>query len=336
MDKKNYLYLTLIVLFGLGLRFIEYLGAMPTNAEIINIVLGAISIITMYFAGLEFAGNKKGNNTALVASLFTSFAPLLINFKNCGTAFFLGSISLYFIITIFNHKSKKGSFPYFNLIFFALTGGALVYFNHFAAIFTLASIICLYLFKNKKVNLTSNILKICAILLLLSPIIFFALIKTGVIDFPIQKAEYTKMLCTFSSMFSFYSTNETADFNNINLLIHNQKTLGIGFIAFVILPTLIAAFLILKNFLKPKAAHFLLASISISTFYTFFVLSLLNKIEFMAKNLIEIYPILILLMAAGLFSIKSKPLKIILVTIFAVLNLFYFFASTYGKINLIL
>lgn len=335
MDKKNYLYLTLIALFGLGLRFLEHWGTMPIKGEIINLALSTASIIVMYFVGLEFSGNKKGSNVALVASLLTSFAPLLINFENLGKIFFLSTISLYSLIAIFNHKAKKGSVPYFGLIFFALSNAGLIYFNHFSAIYTIASIICLYLFKNKKGNPSSNILKICACLILLSPIIFFALIKTGVLDFPILKIEYTKILYVLGNMFSFYSIDEKMGFNNLNLLIHNPKTLGIGFVAFVILPILIAAFLILKNFLKPKVAHFFLALISISTFYTFFILFLLNKVEFAAKNLIEIYPILVLLMSTGLFTIKSKPLKIILITIFAVLNLFYFFTSTYGKTNLI-
>ena len=72
-----------------------------------------------------------------------------------------------------------------------------------------------------------------------------------------------------------------------------------------------------------------------ATFLTVLAASLFGKIIFLTKYLIELYPILILLVAVGWSTMKLRGLKISLATIFAVLTLFYIVVSYTSPVRLV-
>lgn len=324
--------------------FLYYFCAKFGNTNIVNIILGIVSVISMFFVGLEFAGNKKGKNTAIFCALLTAIAPLLIYFSGTeGTtmyslAFFLTSFVILFSLRIFNTKNKKRTAKnHLNWVFLAIFDILLILVHNMGLIFVLIALIALYIFKDKKSVAEGNFQKLLGGLILLLPAILFVMVKALKSAFfinhhiaiplsqQIAPISGARVFFSFSDLFSFHIVSATGAsiLPTISSLIHNKITLGIGFIAFVIVPAAIALICILKNFLTPKKADFYLLVTAISTFFTVLIVSCVANFSFLSKYIVEIYPILILLFSSGVTAFKSKTSRIILITLFCILNIFY-------------
>ena len=292
----------------------------------INLVSGVLCTLTMFFVGLEFAGEKKGKNVALFSALFAALAPFLVYIGGVYSwSFLLSSFFLLFAIKIFNETKKKGAKNAQNWGFLTFFGILSAIIHPTSIIFTLTTVFALLFFKDKKAAVEGNFTKLFGVIVLLLPFIIFILGKIGKMVLPllppIATASGPKILFTLANFFSFYVTGAITP--SLAGLVHNRITLGVGFFAFVILPLAIATVCILKNYVKPKSADFCFGLAGLSTFFTTLLLCGFSGFIFVTNYVVEIYPILILLFATGLVSFKSKTTKTVLVVVFMVLNLFY-------------
>jgi|GEM_PF-6739824 len=295
-------------------------------APYINIISGVLGALTMFFVGLEFAGDKKGKNVAFFSALFAALAPFLVYSGGMHSwAFLISALFLLFAVRIFNTSKKKGAKNAQNWGFLAFFGILAVIVHPTGMIFTIITALTLLVFNDKKAVVEGNFTKLIGVIVLLSPIAIFIFAKIGKAIFPlishIAPASGPKILFSLVNFFSFYITGPVTP--ALSSLIHNRITLGVGFFAFVILPLAIAAVCILKNYVKPKSADFCFGTAAISTFFTVLVLCGLANFAFVTNYVVEIYPILILFFAAGLVSFKSKTTKTILAAVFVMVNLFY-------------
>lgn len=299
-----------------------------------NTIFGTLSVISMFFVGFEFGGEKKGKNLALFCALITAIAPFLIYFSKGNNpyslSFFLATLVILFSLKIFNNRNKSNAQRILNWTLLIIFSVLLIFEHNISIIFVSIGLLALFVFKGKKAFKEGGLLEYGGMGILILPIVLFVLIETSHFIFPFihKLAQFSKerILFSLSDLFSFHIVNIGVNGSNlpeVSGLIHNKNTLGIGFVSFVITPTLIALTCILKNFIKPKKVDFYLLTITLSTFFTVLIFSSLAQFDFLTKYILEIYPILILLFAAGLISFKSNRSRVVLVTLFVVLNLFY-------------
>ncbi len=290
-----------------------------TAAPYANLILGTLTVLSMFFVGLEFSGEKKGKNVALFCALFSAIAPLAIYFTKSQNTYtpvlLINSLFVLFAIKIFNATRKKGTHNATNWTVLLTLALLMIAIHPTSIIFALITAIALIIFSNKKAVTDGNMTKLVGIILLLSPIAFFIFLKMYI--------TFGRAFFSLSDFCSFYIANTSGTTPELSGLVHNKITLGIGFFGFVVLPLLITAICILKNFLKPKSADFCFGLIAISSYFTLLVLSSLAHFSFITNYIFEIYPIIILLFSAGIVSFKSNSTKAILASLYIVLNLFY-------------
>ena len=101
---------------------------------------------------------------------------------------------------------------------------------------------------------------------------------------------------------------------------------SISFIILIFVPTIIALFFIVKSCINNKENTTLLC-LSLLVILTLACAAIAGKIVFITKYSIEIYPILILLLAHGFSLINNRIFKIIIISIFSITNLFYLLLS---------
>ena len=305
------------------------------SLRVSSLVPGVISIFTMYLCAKEYLVKKHGELCALAAAFITAISGFLIYFSQevriYSLTFLIASMVLFYSLKVFNNPSNKNCWM---LTLFSL----LLIFEHtIGFVFVLFNVCALIAFmqrKKKENNLFNNILAIVILSLPLVPFLFNLFAHPRYFSQWWAPFSWSKLLFYFTDLFSPVLKNiSNAPPNFLNEIFSNAA-LNFGFIVFALVPTVICIAFIIKAFENGRRVNYYLLTLFVATFLTVLVAALFGKIIFLTKYLIELYPILILLVAVGWSTMKLKGLKISLATIFSVLTLFYIVVSYTSPVRL--
>ena len=305
------------------------------SLRVSSLVPGVISIFTMYLCAKEYLVKKHGELCALAAAFITAISGFLIYFSQevriYSLAFLIASMVLFYSLKVFNNPSNKNCWM---LTLFSL----LLIFEHtIGFVFVLFNVCALIAFmqrKKKENNLFNNILAIVILSLPLVPFLFNLFAHPRYFSQWWAPFSWSKLLFYFTDLFSPVLKNiSNAPPSFLNEIFSNAA-LNFGFIVFALVPTVICIAFIIKAFENGRRVNYYLLTLFVATFLTVLVAALFGKIIFLTKYLIELYPILILLVAVGWSTMKLKGLKISLATIFSVLTLFYIVVSYTSPVRL--
>ncbi len=305
------------------------------SLRVSSLVPGVISIFTMYLCAKEYLVKKHGELCALAAAFITAISGFLIYFSQevriYSLTFLIASMVLFYSLKVFNNPSNKNCWM---LTLFSL----LLIFEHTIGfvfvLFNVCSLIAFMQRKKKENNLFNNILAIVILSLPLVPFLFNLFAHPRYFSQWWAPFSWSKLLFYFTDLFSPVLKNiSNAPPSFLNEIFSNAA-LNFGFIIFALVPTVICIAFIIKAFENGRRVNYYLLTLFAATFLTVLVAALFGKIIFLTKYLIELYPILILLVAIGWSTMKLKGLKISLATIFSVLTLFYIVVSYASPVRL--
>ena len=295
-----------------------------------SIVPSILSIISMYYLGLE----AKDKKTGLLCALFTAISSFCIYFAQevrlYSLLFLITTLTLLFFIKTAKNPNYRNYITYFFL------NGVLCATHTLGIIFSIFNIICLLLYINNNVekfnkqtitNILKYIIPFIVMVIIISPFLVTIATSKNLSQFW-SNFSLTKIICTFIDYYSPVQTNIQNTFDSFsNYLIYRTKT-NYTFIIFAIFPTILGIFLTIKGlFTRVKIVNYLAISAGLF-FLTIISLSILGKMIVITKYTTEIYPILILLFSIGLLSIKKKTIQNTLLAIFLLVNgLYLYFAD---------
>lgn len=306
------------------------------SLRVSSLVPGVISIFTMYLCAKEYLVKKHGELCSLAAAFLTAASGFLIYFSQevriYSLTFLISSLVLFYSLKVFNNPSNKNCWL---LTLFSL----LLIFEHtIGFVFVLFNVCALIAFmqrKKKENNLFNNILAIVVLSLPLVPFLFNLFAHPRYFSQWWAPFSWSKLLFYFTDLFSPVLKNISNAPPSFLEQIFNNAALNIGFIIFALVPSVICLALAIKAFQNGRRVNWYMLTVFAATFLTVLAASLFGKIIFLTKYLIELYPILILLVAVGWSTMKLRGLKISLATIFAVLTLFYIVVSYTSPVRLV-
>jgi len=301
-----------------------------------SLVPGVLSVISMYFAGREL-GKKASDSMGLAAAGFTAISAFLIYFSQevriYSLLFFLTTLNVISAIKTLDDPTKK------HCTFFVLTSLLIMLEHTIGFVFVFFSIISVILFANKKTKFKKFFLNA-----LLAAFVIF--IPVGIFLYNVMfNQEYfsqwwapfswAKLAFFFTDLFSPYIVNITNAPPKFFSMVYDGTNINWGFTIFAFVPLAVSILCMVRGVfvMDKKVKYFILTSTGV--FVTVFAASLFNKILFLTKYMIEIYPLLILLAVLGLCSIKNKGAKIVLATVYSVVSIFFILASEYSPVRLI-
>lgn len=299
--------------------FIHFLGNSDLMLRLTSVLPGVLAIPTMYSVGKEFKDERLG----ILCASFVTLSSFLIYFSQevrfYGLLFLFSSLSLLFTLKLF-HKQNLSNF-----IFYLISNFMIIITHTIGVIFVLFNFAftSYWLLKNnnkcKKIIINSWIV-IGIIALICLPLLYN--ISTS---HPLSQwwSHFTvsKLAFLFTDYFSPILTNLVSAPDNF--FYH----FSILFIIFAILPSAIAIAGIIKAVRSQNNEILVLLYVSFAFIFVLFLMAISNKLLFITKYSIEVYPTLILTAAYGLLKFE-KNLKTILIFLFCFLNLFYIIAST--------
>ncbi len=297
--------------------------------------LGAI--IVMYFVGKNYKTKNSSTLIGLSCALISAISSFLIFFclsaKTYSLVFLLASLTLLYSIKMFEEPSKKN-------FYLLTTFSILLILSHtIGFVYVLFNIFGLIAFKiKKKKEHPDPYMVIIASLILCLPLIPFLLkmfshptfISTWWSPF-----NFGNIFYLFTDFFSGVLKNiSNAPINFYNQIINNNN-INYGFLFFAIVPMISAIYLIVKANLESKRIDKYFLVVTLSTFLTILISAIAQKIPFLTKYYIELYPILILMVSNGWAQLSSKNQKVALGTIYIFMNLFYIVALKIFNIGLL-
>ena len=301
-----------------------------------SVIPGVLSIIVMFFAGLEFK-KKDGSDTAVAAALLCGISSFLIYFSQeiriYSLLFFLTSLVLLYALKIFNSPSKKNFFLY------SLFSLMLILTHTIGFVFVFFSTAALMVFavpkKNTKDFMFYSVLGVVVLALPFIPLISSILFKTGYFSQWWAPFNFSRTLFIFTDIFSPVLYDTFHVYNTFSDAFYKNGVVNLGYFVFAIIPTLIGIICFVNGVLNPKRMQGYMLSVIVCTVLTVLIAAMAGKIVFVTKYLIEIMPLVIILTADGFSAFKSKAFKITIATIFIVLNLFFFTVSKTSAVKLI-
>ncbi len=364
MEKKNVLFLALIVFFGIIFRIwnmpyipteqmnFEFIGAdsifeilfenalapfypiisnlfslpyLNTIYPYLSVVFDAVSIIVLYFAGKEFNDKKNENLTGLLSSGFGAISVFLIHLaKNHSMYSLVFMLSAFIILYSVKIINTQNKKYFIPILIFDVVLILTFNLSIFFVVFNLLAIASFYAKKRKTFEACAA--TFTGLIFLLSPIVPFIL---RAVNAPDYIAQYS-LPFDFSHVFIYLTNMYSPKLNGID----EFELTNFGFWVFVIATSVIGIFLSVKGLLYKRNTTYWAITLFISTFLSMLITCICAKEVLLSKYLITIYPILIVTTANGVPSLKSKTLKIVLPTIFATITIFYIIVNNLVSTNL--
>ena len=301
-----------------------------------SLIPGVISIFTMYLCAKEYLVKKYAELCGLAAAFITAISAFLIYFSQevriYSLTFLIASMVLYYSLKVFNNPSKK------NCWFLTLFSVLLIFEHTIGFVFVAFNICALIAFmqrKKKENNLANNIFAIIILSLPLVPFLYGLFAHPKYFSQWWAPFSWSKLLFYFTDLFSPVLKNISNAPPSFFAQIFDNVSVNIGFIIFALVPSFICLAMVVKAFQNGRRVNLYLLTVFAATFLTVLLAALFGKLIFLTKYLIELYPILILLVAIGWSSMQLKALKISLATVFAVITLFYIIVSYTSPVRLV-
>ncbi len=301
-----------------------------------SLVPGAMSVVSMYFAGREL-GKKAADSTGLVAAAFCAISSFLIYFSQevriYSLLFLLSSLHLIAAIKTLDNPTKK------HCTFFVITALLVMLEHTIGFVFVFFSVISVILFAAKKTKFKKFFLTslLVGFIVFIPVAIFLYNVMFNQEYFSQWWAPFSwaKLAFFFTDLFSPYLVNITNAPPSFLSMVYDGTNINWGFTLFAFIPLAISVAAMVKAIfiMDNKVKYILLTSIGV--YLTVFAASLFGKILFLTKYMIEIYPLLILLAIYGLMSFKEKNIKIILGTVYLVVSVFFIVVSEYSPVKMV-
>lgn len=294
--------------------FMAMFGQSDLLLRLTSVLCGTLSIIAMYFTGLE-----KDRKTGLIAALFTAISSFLIYYSQevrfYSLLFLFSALSLLFTIRLV----KKTNLT--NLICLIIAN-LLVIFTHtigFVYVFFNLVYLSIKLFKNYRKTIIAIWCCGAVSVLAAAPLVLKIFTTTSFSQWW-SSFSFSNLGFLITDYFSPVLTNLVSAPENF------FYNLNAGFIMFAIIPALIASVWIIFS-LKGNKDNILLFSSAAGVIIILTLAALCGKLVFITKYSIEIYPMLILLAASGACLIKNKILGNVLVVLFCLIHITYLILS---------
>ena len=294
--------------------FMKVFGQSDLLLRLTSVFAGVLSIIAMYYAGL--VKNKK---TALIASGFTAISGFLIYYSQevriYSVLFLFSALSLMYTLKLVKNPTKT------NLAGLILSD-FLIMFTHtigFVYVFFYLVYISIALFKQFKKGIIALWCSITVLGFLSSPVLL-KIFTTQSFSQWWGSFTLSKIGFLFTDYFSPYLTNL------VNAPDKFFYHVTVGFLIFCMIPTVIAFIWLAKSMIKEKQNRYLFG-ICIGVIAILAIASICGKLVFITKYSIEIYPILLFLIAYGAGDINNKILRNSLIAIYCILCIGYNFVS---------
>lgn len=297
-----------------------------------SVIPSTLSIAVMYFVGRTMKNNKLGYLCAITTTISSFLIYFSQELRPYSLLFLFTSLSLLYTIKVLKNINKK------DLILFFIFN-VLIVLTHtlgFIYVFILLIFSLYYILdklddnSRKKVLYNISIyvlLPLFAILIVIAPFLYNILTYNSLSQFWTD-FNFTKVILTFTDYFSPIQANVLNTPDSIFYYIYQNGKINYIFIIFAIIPSILGFIGIINTIkIKNKIAHCLL--IIISVFYIYLILiSYTGRMVLITKYSAEIYPSLILLMCYGLYRLRNKKIRVIIISSYLILNLFYIFTAS--------
>ena len=321
---------TAIPLYYLSFYFwIDWCGNQDIILRLFSVLFGILTIPVIFLAGKELLNKKIGLIAAGLVAVNSFAIYYSQEVRYYSFLMFLASVFLLFLIKIFNNPTR---FNYICLILAAI-GIALSFPIGFLYVFIQLFVVGIY-FKLKDKNKFNKFVKYNLILLgFLSPYlialaynIFFL---QGQVDVIPVFFSFVNIIVLAQNWFS----PEITGLVNVNPLYYQEifkNTARLGhYIVFLIIPVALSLFALFKAAFKEKINMLLFISAFLFLGVEI-IATMLGKFVLLSKYTIIFLPIVILLAAYGLASLKNKFVSYFLVFILIGINVFYIFSSPFS------
>ena len=274
-----------------------------------SVFTGILSIIVMYFAGLE-----KDKRTGIYCAVFTSVSSFLIYYSQ--------EVRLYSLLFLFSALTLLFSFRFIkkndlkNLIFFIISNFLILITHTIGFVFVFLNLVYVsYKLFNTHKNIIIKMWAATAVLMLLITPQLLGILFRQTFSQWWGSFSFSAIGFLITDYFSPVITNFTGAPPNF---FYNFKS---GFIIFALTPALIAmTFFIRAMFEKQNRELFYLISAFI---FVLVIAAQSGKLVFVSKYSMEIYPVLIYLVCAGVSDTSNRILRNAGIMIFCILNLFF-------------
>lgn len=294
--------------------FMKLFGQSDLLLRLTSVFAGVISIPVMYLIGLE-----KDKKTALLAASFSALSGFLIYYSQ--------EVRIYSLLFLFSALSLLYTFRFVKspdkLNFAGLViSDLLILFTHtigFVYVFFNLLYISVLLFKQFKKY----------ILLLWSSMILLGFSVTPFVWKIFTTASFSQWWGSFTlSKIGFLFTDYFSPYltNLVNAPDKFFYHVTLGFLIFCLIPTIIA-FVWLTNALLKSVENRYLFGVFSCVILVMICAALCGKLVFITKYSIEIYPILLFLIAVGASEINNKILRVSLIAVYCSLCISYNFVS---------
>lgn len=294
--------------------FMSLFGQSDLVLRLTSVFSGILSIIAMYFTGLE-----KNKKTGLIAALFTAISSFLIYYSQevrfYSLLFLFSALSVLFTIKLTKNTNLK------NLVLL-LISDLLIIFTHtigFVYVFFNLVYVSIKLFKEYKQSIiklwiSAGILGILAIPLILK------IFTTNSFSQWWSSFSISNWGFLITDYFSPVLTNLVSAPANFFYNFH------LGFIIFALIPSLIAIFWISAS-VKKDNDNLMLLLTSLGVIAVLSITALTGKLVFITKYSIEIYPVLLLMAAIGSQKLENKVLRNSLIILYCLVHMVYLVLS---------
>lgn len=313
--------------------FIHFFGNSDLMLRLTSVLPGILSIFSMYFVGKELKDEKLG----ILCASITALSSFLIYFSQevrfYGILFLFASLSLLFTLKL----GKKQSL--FNFILYVISNFLIIFTHTIGFIFVFFNILFLTLYlgchaelvsascqhatpdgSRNKFGMTRQFMIFAWIILslffLICTPLLFKIFTSHSLSQWWGHLTISKLGFLITDYFSPVLTNIVSAPDNF------FYNFSFGFLIFALLPSLIAIAGIIKALQTKKYEISGLFYVCLAFILTLILMAISGKLLFITKYSIEIYPILIMIMAYGLLEFK-KGWKYSLIFLFCFLNLFY-------------
>ena len=295
--------------------FMAFFGQSDLALRISSVIPGVLGIVAMYFVGCQ-----KDKKTGLVAALITALSSFAIYYSQevriYSLLFLISALSLLYCLRFIKDKNFSnllGLIVFDFMIIFTHTIGFVFVFFQLVALSVL-------MFKDYKKQLAILWGSIVVFMVLMTPAVIHIL---GMKTFSQWwgSFSFSKIVFLFTDYFSPVLTNLV---NAPDKVFYIQTP---GFILFTFIPTLLAVSLMINSFIKRDKVNLSLTIPVVGTVGVLAVAAILGKLVFITKYSIEIYPILIYLVAFGVTAFEKKFVGNILIALFVLINATYLVIS---------
>jgi len=298
--------------------FIHFYGNSDLMLRLTSVLPGILSIISMYFVGKEF----KNTHLGILCAAITALSSFLIYFSQevrfYELLFLFSSLSMLYTLKLAKEQTAK------NLILYIVSNFLIIFTHTIGFVFVFFNLLFLGLWLGKDERHRQTIIRVGTSIVILSFVfisLFYKIFTTHPLSQWWSHFSIAKIGFLFTDYFSPMMTNIVSAPDNF------FYNLTLTFVIFAILPSLIALVGIVSALKTKKYEVVGLFYVSLAFVLVLVVMAISGKLVFITKYSMEIYPILIAIVAFGLLELK-KGWRYFLIFLFCFLNLFYVLTSS--------